>query len=126
MMGMYEDEREALENYARELVAAGFKVWHNASTGRSPGYLTYEDPETGYRGLFQRSEFEGWQHHMPIIPSRENGSSMHLDTETDPWTVEAARETARETNRNAVVGTQRNAGPKAWLSRNARPIHDEG
>lgn len=106
--GLVDDE--LLRAYGRALVLAGFEVrYHDYGSG----YLTYRDPATGFRGIFQSSEFEGWDHHMPIVPSRQNGSSMwHLDDDAPRWTVDAARATARESNRNPLVGSQRNAGDR--------------
>lgn len=115
------EDTARLTEYGNELVAAGFEVWR--TDGTSP-YLQYRDPTTGAAGSLQSVGYFGeWTHYMPIVPSREFGSSMHLDTDTDPWTVEAARECARPTNRNSVVGTQRNAGAKAWRSPDAVALH---
>ena len=105
-------DTERLVTYGNELAAAGFEVWLNPY-GRS-GYLTYRAPN-GCWGTLQESEFDGWQHLMPLKPSRENGSHMHLDTELDPWTVEAAVECAQTVNHNDVVGWQGNART-AYLS----------
>ena len=90
--------------YARTLVAAGLEVWH--SPFDRAGYLLYRDPATDCWGSFQESFSEGWQHLMPIKPSRENGSSMFIGGEhrVYPWTVEAARECARPRNWNPLVG----------------------
>lgn len=114
---------EILTSYGNELVAAGFEVWLTKGYFRSGGYLQYRDPATGAQGSLQYSDHEGWQHLMPIVPSRENGSSMFLETQTDPFTVDAARECARPTNRNNVVGTQRNAGDRTWHSSDALQLH---
>lgn len=98
-----------LLDYAKTLVAAGFKVWLTPTNYRDGGFLTYQDPENGCWGTFQESEFEGWDHHMPIKPSRENGSSMwHLPEDEDRWTVDAAKQCAQPTNYNSLVGTQSN------------------
>lgn len=95
---------ERLTEYGNRLKAAGFRVWLSTFGN---GYLTYE--RDGYWGTFQRSEFAGWQHLMPIVPSRENGSSMFIGKPvTDVWSVEAAEQCARATNHNDLVGTQRN------------------
>lgn len=114
-------DREALEHYGRRLVTeAGFHVW---ITPMTPGaFLTYEDPATGYWGTFQYSTMEGWKHLMPITPSKEFGSHMHLDSKTDPWTVEAAKECASASNYNSIVGRQRNRA-YSWLSDKAIPLH---
>lgn len=110
-----EGARSPLEEYGRTLAAAGFEVWLTALDYRDEGYLTYRDPENGCWGTLQHSFMEGWQHLMPIEPSREYGSSMYLDTELDPFTVEAARECARPTNRNGAIGARANARD-GWLS----------
>jgi hypothetical protein len=112
----YGDERAELLAYGRELADAGLRVWLSPF-GRA-GYLSYLDPENGCYGTFQRSEFEGWGHSMPIQPSTTNGSSMYVDTLAEPWTVDAARECAQPVNRNDVVGSQSNYR-KNWLSGDA-------
>lgn len=110
-----------LASYGNELVAAGFEVWLHKF---GEGYLTYRNPETDSRGSLQYSLMEGWQHYMPLVPSREYGSAMHLDTETDPFTIEAARECAQPTNHNRAVGrTLHNAGDRAWHSPSALQLH---
>jgi hypothetical protein len=89
------------------------------------GYLTYE--RGGYFGHLQCSDFEGWRHDMPIVPSREFGSSMFIggegrQSQAAVFTVEAAEQCARPTNWNPVVGTQANAGPRTWISPKAEKI----
>ena len=50
---------------------------------------------------------------------------MHLDTDTDPWTVKAARECAADTNYNSAVRARlANARDKAWRSADAIALHD--
>lgn len=115
---------EILTQYGKELVAAGFEVWLTKTNFRDEGYLQYRNPLTGAAGSLQYSDsLPGWQHLMPIVPSREYGSAMHLDTDLNPFTVEAAQECAQLTNRNAVVGTQRNAQGRTWRSAEAIPLH---
>jgi hypothetical protein len=89
------------------------------------GYLQYKDLTTGDWGSLQQTEWDGWQHLMPLVPSREYGSAMHLDTDTDPWTLKAARECARPFNSNAAVGGARlaNAKDKTWRSPRAIALH---
>jgi len=112
---------ERLTHYGNELVAAGFEVWLHKF---GEGYLTYRDPATGNAGSLQRSYTDGWQHLMPLVPSRQYGSAMHLDTDTDPWTVQAARECAADTNYNdAVRARLANARDKAWRSPSAIALH---
>lgn len=111
-----------LASYGNDLAAAGFEVWLTPTTFGA--YLQYRDPATGACGTFAHSDHEGWGHSMPIVPSREFGSSMFIDTAADVWTVDAARETAQLTNRNPVVGTQRNAADRTWRSPSARPLHE--
>lgn len=112
-----------LMEYAKVLVAEGFEVWHTKSTGRSGGWLTYRNPKNDCWGTLQLSEYDGWQHLMPIKPSRENGSSMHVQDRRNPnasfpaFSVEAARQCAQPTNWNAIVGEQQNA--PAYISRDA-------
>lgn len=120
------NDLEGLLAYGADLVAAGFEVWHTASGFRAAGYLQYRDPATDCWGSLQYSLSEmHWQHLMPMVPSKEFGSSMFIQVKPargsrpqtlDPWTVEAARLCARETNWNEVVGTQPNAKDKTWRS----------
>lgn len=106
---MITDNRDELEEYGAKLVAAGFQVWLVLTYPRH-GFLRYRSPE-GWWGTLQEDTWGGLEHSMPIVPSRENGSSMYLEPpQPDPLTVEAAKACAREFNRNAVVGRQRNAG----------------
>ena len=111
-----------LEEYGRVLVAAGFRAWVTPTT--SGGYLTYE--RDGFWGHLQEFYFDGWAHDMPIVPSREYGSSMFIGRPVaDVWSVEAAEQVARATNHNDVVGTRANAGDRTWLSTSSRAIHAE-
>jgi hypothetical protein len=112
---------QTLTDYGHELVAAGFEVWLHRF---GEGYLTYRNPETGDCGSLQYSYFEGWGHSMPIVPSREYGSSMYIEDPADPWTVEAARQCAQPTNWNKAVGTRlANAKDRTWRSADAIPLH---
>lgn len=115
---------EHLTNYGNELVAAGYQVWLTRTPTRDGGYLQYRDPQTGCCGSLQLTEWDGWQHLMPIIPSREYGSSMHLDRPAPPFTVEAARQCAQPFNHNAVVGKQPNARDRTWRSNSATALHN--
>ena len=110
-----------LLDYAKTLADAGFEVWHTPASFAGSGYLTYRNRENDCWGTFQYSLYDGWQHLMPIKPSRENGSSMFLDKPLDPWTVEAAKQCAQPTNYNRLVGTQRNH--HNFLSPKAVAIH---
>lgn len=115
---MTSTEAEHLTAYGNQLVAAGFEVWFTPTT--LGGYLQYRDPATGNAGSFQRTDWDGYQHLMPLVPSIEYGSAMHLDTATDPWTVQAARECASDTNYNDAVGARlANARDRQWRSPNA-------
>lgn len=115
---------DQLEQYGQELVTAGFEVWltRTGMRGRG-GYLQYRDPETGCTGCLQESFTEGWQHLMPLVPSREYGSSMHIGNPLSVFTVEAARQCAQPFNRNDVVGRQANARDKQWRSHSAVALH---
>jgi len=108
---------EILTSYGQELATHGYQVWLTR-TGQHGGYLQYKDLTTGDWGSLQYGH-EGWQHLMPLVPSREFGSSMHLDTTTNPFTLKAARECARPFNTNKVVGRQANAKGKTWRSTSA-------
>ena len=106
-------EDDDLTTYARTLADAGFEVWR--TPGHMGGYLTYRDPATNLWGTFQYSDSEGWQHLMPLKPSVEYGSHMHLQNPGAPFTVLAARQCASPTNYNEVIGWHGNART-AWLS----------
>jgi hypothetical protein len=115
-------ERSDLELYGKQLVEDGFKVW--LSPFGRVGYLVYE--KDGLWGSFQESEFDGFEHLMPLKPSKEFGSHMHIEPAPpvgpERWTVQAARDCARATNWNSVVGTQPNQG-EHWLSPSAYALH---
>lgn len=116
------DNTEQLTTYGNELVAAGFEVWLHRF---GEGYLTYRDPATGNGGSLQYSQsgFD-WQHLMPLVPSREYGSCMHMQDPLPVWTVEAARQCASASNYNDAVGTTlRNAGDRAWRSPSGVALH---
>jgi hypothetical protein len=107
---------DRLTAYGNLLKAAGFTVWLTTSGTR--GFLTYE--RDGHYGHLQYSDFEGWQHDMPLVPSKEYGSSMFIgEPVADVWSVAAAEQAARATNHNPIVGTRPNAGARTWLSRDA-------
>jgi len=119
---MKNENTERLEEYGQRLVEASFRVWVTATHSRSGGFLTYE--RGGFWGHLQESTYEGWQHDMPLVPSREFGSAMFIGVPVeDVWSVEAAEQAAQATNHNDIVGTQRNAGDKTWLSKDAYPLH---
>lgn len=117
---------EQLTSYGDELVAAGFEVWltKTGSLGRGWCYLQYRDPQTGCTGSLQYSDHDGWQHLMPIVPSRKYGSSMYIENPADPFTIEAARQCASPTNHNRAVGlTLANAKDRQWHSPDAIALH---
>lgn len=110
-----------LAEYAERLRKNGFTVYVHVDTERA-GNIT---PQTffGYSrevdgrpcfGNVQRATFwrlgQPGEHHMPIKPSRENGSSMYVPAADKlVWSdVEAARMVARPSNWNELVGTQEN------------------
>lgn len=103
----------ALEEYATELRNAGFQVYE--PKGKWNTFFVYsrmvEDKECF--GVVQQESvvLMGYSHHMPIKPSRENGSGMFLETVKDGFdclTVEAATKVASPTNSNRLVGSQTN------------------
>jgi len=119
---------EGLKAYAHTLAAAGFAIYE--PTGSMGSYFTYSRMVDGQEcfGTVQAEYFGGYSHHMPIKPSRENGSSMWVaglpgqkdssnDGSYEVLTVEAARMIARPSNRNPLVGVQRNHYDAAWLAR---------
>lgn len=117
-----------LESYGRELVASGeFDVWLTyTAPNKSEGYLQYRDRATGNSGSLQCTYFGEWQHLMPLIPSREYGSAMHMQDPLPPFTIEAARQCASDTNYNdAVRARLRNARDRQWRSSDAVPLHTD-
>lgn len=110
-MATINDLPEALRDYAVELIDAGFTVY---AAGPNWNFMHYLEPQGRYYGTISKSEFEGWGHSMPIKPSHEFGSGMYIDeadARVDPFTVKAARDTARAFNTNRAVGTQPNGKP---------------
>lgn len=135
-----------LADYAAVLQAAGFTVYrHKHPTMRAgdtplpSGYFVYSREVDGQIlfGIVQEGDFprlgQGLEHHMPIKPSREHGSAMHIDIPygqrplgTD--TVEYAELITRPRNTNLVVGTHANYFDAADLERRfvvLDPIIDE-
>jgi hypothetical protein len=68
-------------------------------------------------GSVEVTDFEGYRHHMPIRPSRENGSSMWVKDVPDYLDVETARKVASPRNYNPLVGTQENWQDAAYVER---------
>lgn len=123
-----------LAQYARELLAAGFRVYLPASAvkrvdnGGLPQvckWLQFSrevDGQTCYAtvslGYFDAAEFS-----MPIPPTRENGSSMWIGSRRSPMgSSEAldltnARRYAVKTAYNPLVGTQRNFTDPTWQAK---------
>lgn len=118
---MISKNRKRMEEYGAELVAAGFQVWF-VPMYPEHGFLEYRSPE-GWWGLLQEDYWGTVEHSMPIVPSRENGSSMFIEEPLDVWTVEAARQCARPMQRNSVVGLQKNAGDRFRMASGAVPLH---
>lgn len=112
--------RTALDNFADTLEAAGYRVYRPGGTWTFLGFARQIDGQW-CSATVQASEFgnsEGWQWHMSIVPSREDGSSMFLDDVPDgsPLTVETAELVTRPTATNSVLRRVRpNAGwPSHW------------
>ncbi len=120
---MSTEDIDQLTEYGRELVAAGFEVWLTKTHSREGGYLQYRNPENGCSGSLQYSYYDGWAHFMPLVPSREFGSSMHMQDPADPFTVEAAQQCAQPFNYNDVIGRQANARDCQWRSPDATQLH---
>lgn len=116
---------EQLTEYGNELVAAGFEVWLTPITWHPGGYLQYRDPATGCAGSLQYSDHDGWQHLMPLVPSVQYGSAMHMENPLPPFTVEAARQCAQPFNTNDAVRWHRlaNAKDRQWRSPDAIALH---
>lgn len=115
-----QDLRAELGAFADTLEAAGFRVYRPGGTWTFIGFAR-EVEGKWCSGTVQASDFgnsEGWQWHMNIVPSREDGSSMFLDDVPDgsPLTVETAEMVTRPSATNSVISQRRdNAGwPKHW------------
>lgn len=105
-----------LAHYAQELMAHGFTVYlfrydvERVARGgleqvaRAFRYSRVVDGQTCY-GNVQEEYFGTVEHHMPIKPSRENGSAMLIDGNTD---LASAEQCASPSNRNQFVGDQKN------------------
>lgn len=107
-----------LQEYARRLSAAGFRVYVSNSPGFNRHFLYSQEVDgKACFGSVQRADFGGYQHSMPIKPSRENGSSMFVEGVPDDLEVETARRVAQPSNYNPLVGTQTNWKDLAWLER---------
>lgn len=108
-----------LQEYAHRLSEAGFRVYAHSGPGLIT-FLLYSQEVDGKTcfGSVQRANFgNGYEHHMPIRPSKENGSSMWVKDVPEDLSVEAARMVARPSNYNPLVGTQANWQDLAWLER---------
>ena len=113
---------DALRNYADTLKGAGFTVY---APGGAWDFFTYSRTVNGLEcfGTVQIGHYGGFSHHMPIRPTRDNGSSMWVEGVPDstpdqgdphgdnPLTVKAAQRVASPSNYNRLVGTQRNHRP---------------
>lgn len=103
---------EALIEYGHRLLKAGFTVW----VPRGPGWqhIVYQREVRGRlcEGTVQREDTltACYQHLMPIRPSIEGGSAMHVDAVpiTSTLTVRDALKIASPHNRNKVVGWREN------------------
>lgn len=120
MSTMTDSIRDTLAAFADELEAAGFRVYRPGDRWSFIGFAREVDGKW-CSATVQASEFgnsEGWQWHMNIVPSREDGSSMFLDDVPNgsPLAVETARAVTRTAARNAVLSrTRENAGwPARW------------
>jgi hypothetical protein len=107
-----------LARYAKQLLAAGFRVYlfHNDVTrvanggqervGTSFQYSRVVDGRTCY-GNVQRDYFDSVKHFMPITPSKEHGAAMFVG-ENDRADIASAERCASPENYNTLVGTQEN------------------
>lgn len=102
----------ALREYAELLHANGFNIYEST---RSAKYFVYSRMVDGVEcfGDVQRDDVGfGYSHYMPIKPSVENGSSMFVDypdgRPVNDLTIEAAKQVAKPTNWNRLVGLQKN------------------
>lgn len=112
--------QEVLQAFADTLEAAGFRVYRPGGTWKFIGFAREVDGKW-CSATVQASDFgnaAGWQWHMCIAPSQEDGSSMFLDNVPDgsPLTVETATKVTRPRAINRVLSQPReNAGwPRHW------------
>lgn len=105
---------DALREYADRLERNGFTIYE--PKGTLARYFLYSR-FVGGQECFGYAESNwyggptppsGYSHSMPIKPSVEHGSSMFVEGVPNELTVEAAQAVARPTNRNNLVGNQKN------------------
>ena len=110
-------KNDALREYADLLAANGFAIYE--PSGRWGEYFMYSQVVDGQEcfGTVQYDRIDGFEHHMPIKPSVENGSSMFVAGVPNELTVEAARKVAQPANHNHLVGSQRNYEDRYWIDR---------
>lgn len=99
--------------YADLLEQNGFTVYDESNY--TDDWFTYSQMVDGREcfGTVQtngyRSEaFREYEHHMPIKPSIEHGSSMWVEGVPNELTIEAARAVAQPSNYNPIVGRHDN------------------
>lgn len=110
---------DALREYADLLHDNGFAIYEPGGTWDFFLYSQVIDGQECF-GTVQYDRIDGIAHHMPIKPSRENGSSMWVQGVPDEFTVEAARAVAQPANFNPLVGHQRNYRDERDLARFTR------
>lgn len=117
-----------LAAYAKELMAAGFRIYvfkddveRVAKGGLPAGATSFRFSRmVGDRECVGSVEgrWGGYSFHMPIKPSRENGSAMFIGgieaNEWDDLTVANAELYASPTGRNNLVGLQQNHGSEGY------------
>lgn len=102
----------ALLEYAERLHANGFNIYEPSRPGKFFIYSRVVDGVECF-GDVQRDDVGfGYSHHMHIKPSVENGSSMFIDypdgKPVDDLSIEAAKQVAKPSNWNRIVGLQKN------------------
>lgn len=112
--------RAELDTFADTLERAGYRVYRPGPRWTFIGFAREVDGQW-CSATVQASDFgnaAGWQWHMNITPSKEDGSSMFLDDVPDgsPLTVETAQSVTRPSAVNSVISKRRdNAGwPAHW------------
>lgn len=115
--------RAMLDEFADTLETAGFRVYRPGPTWTFIGFARQVQGRW-CSATVQASEFgnsSGWQWHMQIVPSREDGSSMWLPDVPDgsPLTVETAKQVTRLSAINGAISRRRdNAGwPAHWTDK---------
>jgi hypothetical protein len=97
-----------LREYAELLAKNGFTIYEPKGVWEYFVYSRMVDGRECFGSVQRGGALEGYQHHMPIKPSKEHGSSMFVEDVPDELTIEAATAVASPRNYNKLVGSHEN------------------